>query len=471
MWQIKRVLTSCTIAVAGACTAALAAAPDDNQWDQCGKEAADLLSNYIKVDTTNPPGNEKLGAEYLADILNKNGIPAQIIPTSDPARSCCYARLKGSGKKKAIVLLNHIDVVPAQAKDWKYPPFSGEIHDGELWGRGTLDMKNTGIMELESMLMLKRNNIKLDRDIIFLATPDEEAGAVAGAKWFKEHNADLVKDAEFLINEGADIECDEKGKTLYWGVDVAEKSVLWLQVKATGHAGHGSMPYYDAAPNKLVRALTKLVNSPVHFTILPVVQQYFTAIADQAPPELHDAYKDLNTAVQDPKIVKLLLEDHLRSAMLRNTVSLTVLKAGYKTNVIPGEATAELDCRLLPDVKPADFIAEVKKILDDPSIEVTQLEWESAIPSSADSDLFRAIQAVAADEKANVPVVPVVVGWFTDSHWFRELGITSYGFEPMEFDPEHLATVHGINERIPLDGLTKSVRRCYQVLLKLAQAQ
>lgn len=468
MWQFKRVLSLFTVAITSAGTTAIAAAPD---YDKSGQEAADLLSHYLQIDTTNPPGNERLGAQYLADILKKNGIDAQVFPTGQPNRACCYARLQGSGKKKAIVLLNHIDVVPVQAKDWKYPPFKGEVHDGELWGRGALDMKNVGIMELEAMLMLKRNNIKLDRDIIFVATPDEEEGADQGAKWFKEHKADLVKDAEFLINEGANIEADSSGKTLYWGVDVAEKSVLWLQIKATGHAGHGSMPLPDAAPNKLVRALTRLVDAPVQFTILPVVQQYFREIADQAPPELRDAYKDLAAATKDPQMVKLLLEDHLKSAMLRNTVSLTELKAGYKTNVIPGEATAQLDCRLLPDVKPDQFIAEIRKILDDPSLEVSTLEWEHAMPSSADTELFRAIQAVAATEKPAVPVVPLVVGWFTDSHWFRELGITSYGWEPVECDPEHLGTVHGINERIPLVGLSNSVRRCYQVLLKLAAAQ
>jgi acetylornithine deacetylase/succinyl-diaminopimelate desuccinylase-like protein len=162
------------------------------------------------------------------------------------------------------------------------------------------------------------------------------------------------------------------------------------------------------------------------------------------------------------------MQDKLKSAMLRNTVSLTVVKSGYKTNVIPAEAIAELDCRLLPDVKPADFIEEIKKTLADSSLEVKQIEWERAAPSSADTELFRAIKEVAATDTPGVPVVPVVVGWFTDSHWFRELGITSYGFEPVETDAEHLATVHGRNERIPLKALTNAVRRMHKVLLKLS---
>ncbi len=171
------------ILAAGSCCTAAGASSDVN-YDKLGQAAASALSDYIKIDTTNPPGNEEAGAKYLAGIFLSNGIDAQILPVV-PGRSCVYARLKGTGKKKAIVLLNHIDVVPAQASDWKYPPFEGGIHDGELWGRGSLDMKNMAIIELEAMLQLKKSGVKLDRDIIFLATPDEEMGgefAQAGSR-------------------------------------------------------------------------------------------------------------------------------------------------------------------------------------------------------------------------------------------------------------------------------------------------
>lgn len=236
-------------------------------------EAVQLLADYLKIDTTNPPGNERLGAEYLAGILRKNGLEAEIFDTT-PNRSCVYARLKGTGKKKAIVLLNHIDVVPARAEDWKYPPFGGEIHDGELWGRGALDMKGMGIIELEAMLRLKRSGVKLDRDIIFLGTPDEEVGGDKGAKWFKDNKAELLKDAEFLINEGFHIDTDKDGKVLYWGVNVAEKSLLWLKVTAKGDAGHASMPIANSAPNRLVRGLTRLIDAAPNPIILPMVQEY-----------------------------------------------------------------------------------------------------------------------------------------------------------------------------------------------------
>jgi acetylornithine deacetylase/succinyl-diaminopimelate desuccinylase-like protein len=443
--------------------------------EKAGAEAADLLSHYLQVDTTNPPGNEKLGADYLAGILRKEGLTAEVIPTGTDSRACVYARLKGNGKKKGIVLLNHIDVVPAQAKDWQHPPFAGETHDGEIWGRGALDMKGEGIAQLEAMLQLKRRGVVLDRDIVFLATPDEEVGGQHGAGWVKKNRPDLVQGCEFLLNEGASIEKDSSGKILFWGVDVAEKSVLWLKVTAKGNASHASVPIKDSAPNRLVRALNRLVDAPTEFSILPVVQKYFTAIAPVAPAELKKAYLDLNAAAKNKEQVDLLMKDGTKAAMLRNTVSLTVLKGGYKTNVIPAEASAELDCRLLPGVKSEDFIAHLKQILKEDSLTIEVLDFVTAIPSSEKSLLFDAIKQVAADEAksthaaAPAPVVPVVVGWFTDSHWFRELGLTAYGFEPFDLDKPHLISVHGKNERIPLETLTKGVHRFEQILLNLSQ--
>jgi acetylornithine deacetylase/succinyl-diaminopimelate desuccinylase-like protein len=468
MRRLGRLICALSLCLAAVCPATRASEPD---FQKSGDEAIELLSKYLQIDTTNPPGKEKLGADFLASVLKQNGIEAEVFPTDDPTRACVYARLKGTGKKKGIVLLNHIDVVPAEAKDWEHPPFKGEIHDGELWGRGALDMKDMGIAELEAMLMLKREGVKLDRDIIFLGTPDEEVGGAHGAQWVKEHRPDVVKDAEFLLNEGFGIEVDKSNKPLYWGVDVAEKSVLWLKVTAKGDAGHASMPRRDSAPNRLVEGLSRLVNAPVQFTVLPVVQQFFRDIADVSSPEVRDLYKDLDDATKDPAKSAILMRDKQMAAMLRNTVSLTVLKAGYKTNVIPAEASAELDCRLLPDVTSEEFIRYIKTLLNDPTLEVSILSWDKAGPSPAKSELFQAIKDVAATESPSVPVVPLVVGWFTDSHWFRELGLTAYGFEPFDVDKKHLETVHGKNERVTLTAFRSGIHRMHDILLKLCTAQ
>lgn len=459
-------------------SAALAA--DSIDYKAAGDEATKILADYLRVDTTVPPGNEKLGAEFLADIFKKNGIDAQILETVPPVlegpeknagRACVYARLKGTGKKKAIVLLNHIDVVPAEAKDWKYAPFGGEIHDGELWGRGALDMKGMGVIELMAMLLLKRSGAKLDRDIIFIGTPDEEVGGVYGAGWFKKNHPELVSDAEFLLNEGFCIEADEKGVPKYWGIDFGEKSVLWLELKTRGEAGHASMPMPGSATVRLVKALDKIVTAGPNFKVLPQVEGYFKKIAKFETGELKAAYENIVASVADPSKSPVLLKDLLKSSMLRNTVSLTVMKAGYKTNVIPAEASAHLDCRLLPGVTKEEFISWIQEVVEDPKVEINALEWEKAEPSSTDTDLYKAIEAVAAEETPDAPVVPVVVPWFTDSHWFRELGIIAYGFEPVELDQAHMATMHGRDERIPLTGIENGVRRMHKILLRTAASE
>ena len=432
-----------------------------------GAEAIAMLQKYLQIDTTNPPGNEKLGAEYLAGILRKNGISATIYDTGEANRACVYARLKGTGKKRAVVLLNHIDVVPAQASDWDHPPFGGEIHNGEIWGRGAMDMKGTGIAQLECMLLFKRSGKLLDRDIIFLATPDEEVGGKHGAQWFTQNHPELVKDAEFLFNEGFFIDTDNKGKSKYWGVDISEKSVLWLKLTARGDAGHASMPMADSCTNRLVKGLNKIVNAPPAPQVLPAVREYFQSISKTEASELKQLYENIDQSVADPHKYQKLLDDKLKSSMLRNTVSLTVLNAGYKTNVIPAEATAELDCRLLPTEKSEAFIEEIKKKIDDPSISISILDWVHTDASPYNTEAYEAIKSVAAAEDPGAPVVPVVVPWFTDSHWFRDLGITAYGFEPFKVDQVHLATMHGKNERIPVKDFEDGIRLTYLILKKL----
>ncbi|MBU6455024.1 MAG: M20/M25/M40 family metallo-hydrolase [Cyanobacteria bacterium REEB67] len=437
-------------------------------------DAVKILSDYIKIDTTNPPGNEKLGARYLADILEKNGIEASVIDVPDTRannRAFVIGRLKGSGAKKAVILLNHIDVVPARAADWKYPPFGGEVHDGELWGRGAMDMKGMGIMELAAMLALKRNGVKLDRDVIFLATPDEEIGGTYGARWIVEHKKDLIADAEYLINEGYPIDAAPGGKAKHWGVDVAEKSILWLSLTAKGVAGHASMPLKDSANNRLIAALARLAASPPKMTLQPAVKTFFRSIAANESSPLKELYANIEESVKDKKNEAALHKDLMKFSMLGNTVSITVLKAGYKTNVIPAESYAELDCRLLPGVTPEQFSAEIKTIIDDPSIEVKTIEWEKSDPSPFDSAMVHAIERANAQESAApvVPVVPVLVPWFTDSHWFREIGINSYGFEPVECDPEHTATMHGKDERIPVASFKQGIVRMYRILSNLSQ--
>jgi len=439
-------------------------------FESAAQEATRMLCQYLKIDTTVPPGNEKLGAEYLASVLKQNGIEAQLYETA-PNRSCVYARLKGTGKKKAVVLLNHIDVVPAVAADWKHPPFAGEVIDNDIWGRGALDMKGFGIIELEAMLMLKRQGVKLDRDIIFLGTPDEEVGGDFGARWITEKHPELLKDAEFLINEGSHIITGSDGKPKFWGVNFSEKNVLWLKLTATGRAGHASMPIKDSATNRLARALEKLVAVyPMHVRS-PQVVPALKKISETKPEPLKGYYTQVVEDMKDENYISSIENDLMLSSMLVNTASLTVLKAGYKTNVIPGEASAEIDCRLLPGVEKDEFIEHVQKIVADPTVKISVLEWNVAGASDIQTDMLSAIKKVAAEESPGTPVRPVVVPWFTDSHWFRKLGITCYGFEPFEVKPELLASMHGIDERIPVSVYSTGMRRFYKILRETVEAK
>lgn len=438
--------------------------------EKSASEAIDLLKQYLRIDTTNPPGNETKGAQFLADVLNKNGIEAKLYETA-PGRSCVYARLKGTGKKKAIVLLNHIDVVPARAEDWDHPPFSGEVFDGEIWGRGTVDMKGIAIAQLESMLMLKRSGKALDRDIIFLGTPDEEVGGAHGASWFTSNHPELVKDAEFLFNEGAFIDADDNGKPRYCGVAISEKSVLWLSLTAKGDAGHASMPMPDSSVNKLIRSLNKIVENPPAPMVLPAVREYFKRISPTVGEPYKSAFANIDESVKKKDLYQDILKDKFRSAMLRNTVSPTVLKSGYKTNVIPAEAYAELDCRILPGVTKDQFVSSIKDTIKDPSVDIGVLDWVHTDASPYDTECFDAITKVLAKEMPGVPVVPMVMPWFTDSHWFRDLGIASYGFVPISVDQVHLASMHGKNERIQVANYKEAIKIFHEVLDELCSSK
>jgi acetylornithine deacetylase/succinyl-diaminopimelate desuccinylase-like protein len=433
------------------------------------RDAITTLCNYISINTSNPPGNEKAGAEFLGEIMKKNGIEYKILETA-PGRACLYAKLPGTGKKRPLILLNHIDVVPARAEDWEHAPFEGKVINDEIWGRGAIDMKGMAVAELEAFLNLKRSGAAHDRDVIFLATPDEEVGGSAGAEWLTKHHPELVSNAEYLLNEGFCIESRPDGTPKFWGVDIAEKSVLWLKLTANGDAGHASMPMPDSAPNRLARALSRVVNAPPAPQLMPEVKTFFENIAAGEAEPQRSLYKNIAASVQDAKSYDLILKDKLKSAMLRDTVSLTVLKAGYKTNVIPAEAVAELDCRLLPTTDKDHFVKQFEEKIADPSIKVSLLEFNRADASAVDTELFRVIRDVAAKSgTAKAPVVPMIVPWFTDSHYFRVFGTTAYGFVPFRIDMEHFATMHGKNERIPVRSFIEGCHLMSQIVEQISR--
>ena len=292
--------------------------------------SVDLIRRYLQVDTTNPPGNELKAALFLKEALEREGIPV-VVDEFAPGRANLLATLKGTGAKRPLVLANHMDVVPADPARWSVPPFSGVIKDGSIYGRGAEDMKTEGILQLVALVRAKREGAALARDILFLATGALRAISPEGWR-------DRLKDAEYLVTEGGENLVDEDGKVRYFGVETGEKGPFWLKLQTRGTPGHGSRPIEDSALNRMVRALDRVRRHRTQMRVLPSVQRFFADQAAQVPEPRKTWYRDVTAALRDPEAARQLYDDREVSALLRNTISITVVKAGYKTNVIPGTA-------------------------------------------------------------------------------------------------------------------------------------
>jgi acetylornithine deacetylase/succinyl-diaminopimelate desuccinylase-like protein len=447
-------------------TWSVAAGAAEVDWQAIEREAASFLSEYIKIDTTNPPGNEIAAAEFLAARFRSEGIETQLFD-SGGGRGSVVARLRGTGASRPVVLLNHLDVVPADPEGWKQPPFSGVISDGHVHGRGAIDCKGLGVVEAMALLVLKRTGVKLTRDVVFLGTADEEAGGKNGAGWFVEkHFADLGN-PEFVLNEGGAIRSRPGARRAY-EVAVAEKTPFWLRMTARGEAGHGSTPRGESAVTRLIRALDRARRFETGIQIVPEVDRYYSALAEAyEDKELRARYASLRETLKRPLTRKEFLKEPQNAALVQNTIAITVLQGSSKTNVIPSTAYAELDCRLLPGEDPDTFLERLKTMVADPSIEFSVLLHFPPSSSDVGTPLYRAIEQVAKGEES--PVVPSVLRGFTDSHFFRERGVTSYGFIPVVLTEEDERTVHGQNERISLESLREGTRRLVEILQTLDQ--
>lgn len=450
--------------IAGALSAR-AAAPD---WDAVGREATQLLSDYLRINTSNPPGNEKAGADFLRGVLEREGFTVKVWEPA-PGKANLIARLEGTGRQRPVILLNHIDVVPVSRAFWTVDPFGGVVKDGFVWGRGAVDMKGLGIAQLAALLTLKRQGLKLDRDVIFIATSDEEIGGVLGAgDVAKNHRAEL-RNAEFVLNEGGSIAADNAGKSQYVGVLAAEKAPFWLEVVARGMPGHASVARDDTAPNRLIRTLERIRTYPLPLTVTPVVDRYFQGIAATAAAELRPLFADIRRAVADPAAVEVLKRHPQFLALLRNTISITVLEGSNKTNVIPPQARAELDVRLLPGQDPQAFLADLRKQTLETGVDLKPLGIGWTPPESPlDSELYRAIGAVAARHEPGIPVVPTVSTGFTDNHYFMELGITCYGLQPFRLSEGERQGVHGNDERLSSENLKRGTRFLHDVIVEIS---
>ena len=435
-------------------------------WDRLADEAVQFLSEYLRIDTTNPPGNEMAGARWLTQVLEREGFAVQVMDGErlGPGRANLYTRLRGNGSKRAIALVHHIDVVPANPAHWSVPPFSGTVKDGYVYGRGALDMKGEGIVHLVALIALKRAGVLLNRDIVFVANSDEELGST-GAAVFVDRHRDLLADVEYVITEGGDNPLT--GGTLeYYGIGVAEKQTFWQRLRVKGVPSHGSRPTRDNPVPRLVRALERISRheTPVH--VLPGVAKYFRDISARFDEPRRGWLGDVRAALDVPEAREWLLSDLYWNAILRNTISLTVLAGSNKTNTIPGEASAEIDIRLLPDQDPAALLRTLQALVDDAGVEWrTLLAPKPPLDNPVDTDLWRAIERAVAERDPGAIVTSLMLTGATDRPTYRKAGIITYGVDPFRIErAENQKGVHGNDERISIENIAFGIRYMYDIL-------
>ncbi len=424
--------------------------------------APEMLAHFVRIDTTNPPGNELAAAQFLSGLLQAEGIESRVLESA-PGRGNVYARLPGTGDKRPVVLLSHLDVVAAESKFWSEPPYEARTREGKLYGRGVLDCKGVGTIQALAMIALKRLGVPLSRDVILLATADEETGGVAGAKWMIENHLDLFGDAEFLLNEGGWI-IEEEGKPLIYALDVAEKGPCWFRIMARGTPGHGSRPSSETSVTRLVDALQKLLSWERPYRVGPVVAAYYAAYA-QLEEEKARQYRQLERSLEDQEFHDSFVSDPRAAARIRDTIAPTVLSGSSKTNIIPAEAVAEVDARLLPGTGCQSFISEVAKVVAGEGVSVEAMDVAfPASQSPVNNEFTVAIEGLAREESEEAVVLSDLITGFTDSHYFRDVGIAAYGFTPLVITKEQRASIHAPDENVTVERLAPAVFRLVRLL-------
>ena len=431
-----------------------------------GDDAVRHLAELIRIDTTNPPGRETPAAEYLAGLFDAAGLPPVLVG-AEPERKNVIARVKGTGEKAPLLLAAHLDVVPAEPSSWTHPPFSGEIHDGYLWGRGAIDMKQMAVMSALVLIRLKEQGITPKRDIIFAGVADEEAGCDLGSKWLVDNHPELVK-AEFALGEVGGFTIRINGSVLY-PIMTAEKGAVWMKVRVHGAPGHGSLPKGDNAVGKLGAAIGKLARARLPHHRTAVVERYLNAVA--ATQKFPNSFFLKNLFVR--RIAELVLGKlpdrgiaAALAASLSNTAVPTVLRAGYKTNVVPGVAEAEVDGRTLPTQTSKDLIDEIKRVMEE-DVEIEILRDMPPVESAAETPLFQLCCDAIKTHHAGATPVPYLAPGFTDAKNWSRLGTHCYGFMPVQFPDDGVRfgdLFHGHDERIPVEGLKWGVNVLYDVV-------
>ena len=462
------VLFSCVASSAEPEKFASAAIPPE-RLNQYADLAVQWEREYLQINTSNPPGNEIRAAAFFKKIFDQEGIENRVFEYT-PGRGNIWARIPHTSAvaKRPMVLLNHMDVVTSDPTQWTQPPFSAAVVNGSIYGRGAQDMKSEGLAHLMVMVLLKREKVALDRDVIFLGVSDEEVNDT-GSEWMIANQRDLLGNAEFLINEGGE-NIAQDGKLQFISVDVAEKSPFWLHLVAHGRPGHGSIPIADSAPNRLLRALDRVLAYRTPLKVLPVVEEFFQQLAPSETPERAKYFRDVRAALADSKFQGMVEQDESLNYLFRNTITLTMLGGSPQTNVIPSEAWANLDVRLLPGEDPQKFLASIRQVVNDPNVTVEPqtADFHVANSSPTDSALYAAVRKVTAHYFPGAPVLPRLTSGYNECQLYRPLGIQSYGFNPYTATQEENDTEHGNNERIRVEEVRRGFRVLFDVVMTVA---
>lgn len=434
-------------------------------WQKIGEETTGILQQYVQVDTTNPEGNEIRGAQFLGQILEREGISYEIHESS-ANRGNLIARLPATGEPEQgpLCLLSHIDVVTAETEKWEEAPMSGVIKDGYLWGRGTLDMKGMGAMELMTMLLLKRQNIPLKRDVILLAVADEEVSG-EGVRYLADTYWDYLQ-CEHVVNEGGLGLHDMmfEGQTVY-PISVAEKGSVWLKMIASGEPGHGSTPRPNEAPKYLLEAIETLGARDLEPSLEGPLDQFVVNIGGHKGGVYGFVLR--NPVLRKTVVKKQMLDNPITRAAIINTVHVTGFGGQNKPNVVPSEVYAILDCRIQPNVDPQEFIAVLESMVSE-HIRFEVISASAGSSSPIEDPFFYALARQAVRGEENAVAGPVVSVGYTDSNYLRPLGAKAYGFVPIALTAEDMEGFHGHNEKLSVENIHTGTKKLFLAVLEVS---
>lgn len=420
------------------------------------REAEEIFVSYLQLDTSNPPGRETVAARYLKSLFDKEGIEAGLVG-SDPDRQSVWARLRADrSDEPALLLLHHLDVVPAMEGDWTVPPFSGERSNGYIWGRGALDVKSLGVAHFMAMVDLVRSGAELRRDVVFLGVADEEAGGRLGAEYILDEHADLLDGVGFVINEGGANEV-VVDRVAFWGIEIDQKIPLWIRLTAHGERGHGSVPPDDGgSAARLVSVLSEIVAIERPYALTPTVDRYFRALAETKKGRKQELLSNPAASIEAPDIEEALSAGY--RSLLSDTLAITRIEAGTAINILPSEAVADIDIRVLPGRSVDAMEKTIRDIAGDRADVEVLLRGDVVEPSPLETSLFDSIRRVALSSEPDSKVGPLVSPGTTDCRYFRERGMVCYGFSPFKVNYYDGDDVHGVDEKMRARFFAEGVR-------------